>query len=120
MTHSKIRRFWAACLPLALGACAITPPPAQVPAPPPATWQAPLPHQGSLGDLVGYRLVFQSGLALGTIGFAACAFAQSFAMLLAGRALQGLSIALVLSCAPALATSNFGSNLGSSSSSGRS
>ena len=47
----KIRWAWAACLPLALGACAITPPPAQVPAPPPATWQAPLPHQGSLGDL---------------------------------------------------------------------
>ena len=50
MTLSTTRLLWA-CLPLALGACAITPPPAQVPAPPPLAWQAPLPHQGSMGDL---------------------------------------------------------------------
>ena len=31
MTMSTPRLLWA-CLPLALGACAITPPPAQVPA----------------------------------------------------------------------------------------
>ena len=51
MTLSKTRFFWATCLPLALGACAITAPPAQVPTTPPVAWQAPLPHQGSLGDL---------------------------------------------------------------------
>ena len=51
MTLSKTRFFWATCLPLALGACAITAPPAQVPTTPPVAWQAPLPHQGSMGDL---------------------------------------------------------------------
>ncbi len=50
MTMSTPRLLWA-CLPLALGACAITPPPAQVPAAPPLAWQAPVPHQGSLDDL---------------------------------------------------------------------
>lgn len=52
MTLSKTRFFWATCLPLALGACAITAPPAQVPTTPPVAWQAPLPHQGSLGKSV--------------------------------------------------------------------
>jgi multidrug efflux system outer membrane protein len=41
----------SAALPLALGACALTPPPARVEAPLPAAWQAPLPHNGSLTDL---------------------------------------------------------------------
>ena len=50
MTMSTPRLLWV-CLPLALGACAITPPPAQVQAAPPLAWQAPLPHQGSLDDL---------------------------------------------------------------------
>jgi MFS family permease len=60
---------------------------------------------GKLGDLVGYRLVFQAGLAASAVGFAACSLAGSFEALLAGRVLQGIGIALVLSCAPALATS---------------
>ena len=52
MTLMNSTRFlWAAFLPLALGACAVTAPPPQVPATPPVAWQAPLPHQGSLGDL---------------------------------------------------------------------
>lgn len=51
MKLSKIRRWWTLGLPLALGACAVTAPPAQVEAPAPAAWQAPLPHQGSLGQL---------------------------------------------------------------------
>lgn len=51
--HTLRHLWWAACLPLVLAACATTAPPSQVDAPPPATWQAPLPHQGSvqaLGD----------------------------------------------------------------------
>lgn len=47
---SALRRL-AACLPLALAACATTPPPSRVAAPPPVAWQAPLPHQGSLDSL---------------------------------------------------------------------
>ncbi len=62
---------------------------------------------GKLGDLFGYRAVFQAGLATNAAGIAACAFATSFEVLLAGRMLQGLGAALVLSCAPALATSFF-------------
>lgn len=48
-THA-LRRL-IACLPLALAACATTAPPPQVPPPTPMAWQAPLPHQGSLGGL---------------------------------------------------------------------
>jgi len=51
--HTLRRLWWAACLPLVLGACATTAPAPQVDAPTPATWHAPLPHQGSvqaLGD----------------------------------------------------------------------
>ena len=45
------RLLWALWVPLALGACATAPPPAQVVAPVPVGWQAPLPHQGSLPGL---------------------------------------------------------------------
>jgi multidrug efflux system outer membrane protein len=44
-------RLMAAVLPLVLGACAtIAPPPAPATLAPPA-WQAPMPHNGKLGDL---------------------------------------------------------------------
>ena len=59
---------------------------------------------GKLGDLLGYRRIFQAGLLVSAAGFAACALAPSFGLLLAGRGLQGIGIALTLSCAPALAT----------------
>lgn len=42
--------LWLA-LVLPLVACSTTPPASQVPAPAPTAWTAPLPHQGSLGDL---------------------------------------------------------------------
>ncbi|MES2150574.1 MAG: efflux transporter outer membrane subunit [Pseudomonadota bacterium] len=38
-------------VPLALSACALTPPPARVEPQAPPAWQAPLPHNGKLGDL---------------------------------------------------------------------
>ena len=59
---------------------------------------------GKLGDLFGYRRIFQSGLLVSAAGFTACAFAPTYGVLLAGRGLQGIGIALTLSCAPALAT----------------
>lgn len=46
-----VKLMMIAALPLALGACALTPPPARVEAPLPPAWQAPLPHNGSLTDL---------------------------------------------------------------------
>ena len=47
----SVKLMMIAALPLALGACALTPPPARVEAPLPSAWQAPLPHNGSLTDL---------------------------------------------------------------------
>ncbi len=57
---------------------------------------------GKLGDVIGHRAVFRAGLIVGTLAFAACGLAPSYAWLLAARALQGIATALVLSCAPAL------------------
>ena len=59
---------------------------------------------GKLGDLIGYLSVFRAGLIVSAIGFLACSQATHFGLLLAGRVLQGIGIALALSCAPALAT----------------
>ncbi|MEZ5857305.1 MAG: MFS transporter, partial [Hyphomicrobiaceae bacterium] len=63
---------------------------------------------GKLGDLLGYRRIFQTGLVIATVGFLACAAAPTLALLLPGRVLQGIGIALTWSCAPALATSLYG------------
>jgi EmrB/QacA subfamily drug resistance transporter len=60
---------------------------------------------GRLGDLLGYRPIFQLGLLISILGLGTCAIAPSYALLLFGRALQGIGIALTLSCGPALITS---------------
>ncbi|MGE3918635.1 MAG: MFS transporter [Hyphomicrobiaceae bacterium] len=60
---------------------------------------------GKLGDILGYRRVFVAGLVISAAGFAACSLARELPLLIAGRVLQGLGIALTWSCAPALATS---------------
>jgi len=62
---------------------------------------------GRLGDLVGHRRIFRLGLLVGALGFAACAAAPTYALLLAGRVMQGVGVSLILSCGPALATSLF-------------
>lgn len=59
---------------------------------------------GALGDRIGHLRIFRAGLLLGTLAFALCALAPSFNGLLAARVIQGLAVALLLSCAPALAT----------------
>src|SRR5262245_32987409 len=60
---------------------------------------------GKLGDLLGYRRIFRVGLLVSAAAFIACSLAPTFGALLLGRILQGVGIALTLSCAPALATS---------------
>jgi MFS family permease len=60
---------------------------------------------GKLGDLLGYRRMFQLGLVVSAGAFVLCALAPAFGWLLAARILQGIGAALTLSCAPALATS---------------
>src|SRR5262245_58023079 len=63
---------------------------------------------GRLGDLMGYRPLFQLGLVVNAAGLVACAAAPSYALLLLGRMVQGVGIALTLSCAPALAIGQIG------------
>ena len=60
---------------------------------------------GRLGDLYGYRRVFAIGLGVVALAFIACAASPSYALLLAARIAQGVGMALVLGCGPALALS---------------
>ncbi|MGE0628009.1 MAG: MFS transporter [Hyphomicrobiaceae bacterium] len=62
---------------------------------------------GRAGDLFGHLMMFRIGLAICALAFLGAGMAQSFEMLLAARALQGVGAAMVLSCGPALATSVF-------------
>lgn len=62
---------------------------------------------GALGDRIGYLRVFRAGLLLGALAFTLCAVAPTYGWLLAARVLQGIAVALTLSCAPALATALF-------------
>jgi len=56
----------------------------------------------SLGEKIGYRLVFRAGLALFTLASLACALSHSMAMLTFARTLQGLGAAGVMSINGAL------------------
>jgi DHA2 family multidrug resistance protein-like MFS transporter len=56
----------------------------------------------SLGEKVGYRLVFRAGLALFTAASLVCAFSHSMAMLTLARTAQGLGAAGVMSVNGAL------------------
>lgn len=58
---------------------------------------------GVLGDRLGHLRVFRWGLVLSALALAACAAAPAYGWLLAARVLQGVGVALTLSCAPALA-----------------
>lgn len=59
---------------------------------------------GALGDRIGHLRVFRAGLWVSAIAFASCALAPDYGWLLAARVLQGVAVALLLSCAPALCT----------------
>lgn len=59
---------------------------------------------GKLGDRIGHRHVFRAGLVVSVLAFVLCALAADYQSLLAARIVQGVATALVLSCAPALAT----------------
>ena len=60
---------------------------------------------GALGDRLGHLRVFRWGLFISALAMAACALSPAYGWLLAGRVLQGIGVALTLSCAPALAMS---------------
>lgn len=59
---------------------------------------------GKLGDRIGHRPVFRAGVVLSMLAFVLCALAADYRGLLLARIVQGVAAALVLSCAPALAT----------------
>jgi len=59
---------------------------------------------GRLGDRIGHRQVFRAGLLVSALALVLCALAADYGSLLAARIVQGIGTALVLSCAPALAT----------------
>jgi MFS family permease len=62
---------------------------------------------GALGDRIGHLRMFRAGVLLGALAFVLCALAPTYPSLLAARVLQGVAVALTLSCAPALATALF-------------
>ena len=113
-TTLRTRRWaWAAWLPLALGACATTAPPAQVPAAPPVAWQAPLPHQGSLGDMARWWTQLQDPLLVELIDAAQAVspgIAQAQARLVQARATQVSSRAALLPSLDAQASASRGLN----------
>jgi EmrB/QacA subfamily drug resistance transporter len=65
---------------------------------------------GRLGDLWGQKRVYTLGFAI--FGFASlgCAFAPSFLLLVAARAIQGVGSAMLMSSSPAIITDAFPGN----------
>ena len=57
---------------------------------------------GAIGDLVGHRRVFLTGMALFTLGALGCAAAPSLWLLITGRGLQGVGAAMTLAAGLAL------------------
>ena len=113
MTRSTTGWIWAAFLPLALGACATTAPPAQVAAPPPTAWQAPLPHQGSLGDMARWWAQLGDPLLVELIDAAQAVspgIAQAQARIAQARAAQVSSRAALLPSLDAQASASRGLN----------
>jgi EmrB/QacA subfamily drug resistance transporter len=62
---------------------------------------------GRLGDMIGYRNVFLSGLAAFTLTSALCGVSQSIWMLIVFRALQGLAAGMMMAVGYAIITSAF-------------
>ncbi len=65
---------------------------------------------GRLGDIIGYRTVFLSGLAAFTVTSVLCGASQSIWMLIAFRALQGLAAGMMMSVGYAIITAAFPPN----------
>jgi EmrB/QacA subfamily drug resistance transporter len=65
---------------------------------------------GRLGDLWGQKRVYTAGFAIFGLSSLACAFAPSFWLLVAARAVQGLGSAMLMSSSPAIITDAFPAN----------
>lgn len=62
---------------------------------------------GHVGDRIGHRRVFATGLAASAVAHAAVALSNDFPTFVWMRALQGMAVGVTLACAPALATLMF-------------
>jgi EmrB/QacA subfamily drug resistance transporter len=62
---------------------------------------------GRMGDIIGHKRVFLLGLGWSAVSLLLCGWAPTFGWFLLFRGCQGIGSALVLSCAPALATLAF-------------
>jgi EmrB/QacA subfamily drug resistance transporter len=62
---------------------------------------------GRVGDIIGHKRVFLLGLGWSAVSLLLCGWAPTFGWFLLFRGCQGVGSALVLSCAPALATLAF-------------
>jgi len=60
---------------------------------------------GRLGDLYGYRRVFALGLGVVALSFVGSALAPTYSALIVARIAQGVGMALILGCGPALSLS---------------
>lgn len=56
----------------------------------------------SLGDSIGYRLVYTGGIVVFTIGSLACALSRTLLLLVVARVLQGFGASAIMSVGPAL------------------
>lgn len=64
---------------------------------------------GALGDRVGHLKVFRWGLILAIVSLIFCSLAPTYDWLIVARVMQGVAMALLLSCAPALIIGVFAS-----------
>ncbi|MDI3508691.1 MAG: hypothetical protein PWP55_883 [Clostridiales bacterium] len=62
---------------------------------------------GRLGDIMGYRRIYQTGLFIFTASSAICGFAPNISALIAGRVAQAIGGGMLLSMAPAILTAVF-------------
>jgi MFS transporter, DHA2 family, multidrug resistance protein len=65
----------------------------------------------ALADIVGYRLVYRTGLLVFCVASVGCVFAPSFEWLLAARTCQGLGDAALLALQPALVRAIYPRNM---------
>ena len=62
---------------------------------------------GSLGDLLGRRLIFIVGIAIFALASAACAISPNIALLIAARSIQGVGAALLVPGSLAIISTSF-------------
>jgi len=62
---------------------------------------------GRLGDIAGYKSIYQAGLLIFTAASALCGFSHTIAVLIAGRVLQAIGGGMLLSMTPAILTAVF-------------